>query len=133
MKFGCQQFCSHSNQWKSWYTARILCFKKNFKRDCAISTGTSYRIPNLGVQCIKLEHRSRLKKSDSTQKPPAACDYATLVGRLTMRRNIKTAFTLGRNWAQFFVCFIVSEFIRLAKTVLQHALPSENRVTPRLH
>jgi len=43
MKFGCQQFCSCStvNQWKSWYTARIICFDKSFKRNCNISTSMS--------------------------------------------------------------------------------------------
>jgi len=33
------------NQWKSWYTAIILCFNKSFIRNCTVSTG----IPNLGV------------------------------------------------------------------------------------
>jgi len=27
------------NQWKSWCTARNLCFNKSFKRNCTISTG----------------------------------------------------------------------------------------------
>jgi len=34
-------FVATSNQWRSWYTARILCFNKSFKRNCTISTGTS--------------------------------------------------------------------------------------------
>jgi len=38
-------FVAISTQWKSWYTARILCFNKRFKWNCTIST----RIPNLGV------------------------------------------------------------------------------------
>jgi len=32
-------FVATSNQWKLWYTARILCFNKSFKRNCTISTG----------------------------------------------------------------------------------------------
>ena len=48
MKFGCQQFCSNYNEWKSLYTARILCFNKNFKNR-TISTG----IPSLGLRCEK--------------------------------------------------------------------------------
>jgi len=36
-------FVATSYQWNSWYTARILCFNKSFKRNCTISTG----IPNL--------------------------------------------------------------------------------------
>ena len=39
MKFGCW------NQWKSWCTARNLCFNKIFKRSCTLSTG----IPNWSV------------------------------------------------------------------------------------
>jgi len=42
-------FVATSYQWNSWYTARILCFNKSFKRNCTISTG----IPNLGVWCKK--------------------------------------------------------------------------------
>jgi len=42
MEFGCW------NQWKSWYTARNLCFNKSFKRNCTISTGC-----NLWVWCKK--------------------------------------------------------------------------------
>jgi len=30
-----------NNQWKLWYTTRIFCFNKSFKRKCTISTGTS--------------------------------------------------------------------------------------------
>jgi len=33
-------FVAITNQWKSWCTARILCFVKNFKRS-TISTSTS--------------------------------------------------------------------------------------------
>ena len=43
MKFGCW------NQWKSWCTAKNLCFNKSFKRNCTILTG----IPNLRVWCKK--------------------------------------------------------------------------------
>jgi len=43
-------FVATSIQWKSWYTATILCFNKSFKRHCTISTG----IPNLGVWCKKI-------------------------------------------------------------------------------
>jgi len=35
-------FVAISNQWKSWCTARNLCFNESFKRNC---TG----IPNWGV------------------------------------------------------------------------------------
>jgi len=35
-------FVATSSQWKSWYTARILCFNKSFQRNCTISTGTSW-------------------------------------------------------------------------------------------
>jgi len=51
-------FVATSNQWKSWHTARILCFNKNFKRNCTISTGIS----DWGVWCkkvIRLNFRSR--------------------------------------------------------------------------
>jgi len=34
-------FVATSNQWKSWYTARITCFNKSFRRNCTISAGTS--------------------------------------------------------------------------------------------
>jgi len=34
-------FVAVSHQWKSWCTARILCFNKGFKGNCTISTGTS--------------------------------------------------------------------------------------------
>jgi len=30
-------FVATCNQWKSWYTARILCSNKSFKRNCTIS------------------------------------------------------------------------------------------------
>jgi len=52
-------FVATSNQWKSWYTARILCFNKSFKRNCTISTG----IPNLWVWC---KNDPRLWESDKT-------------------------------------------------------------------
>jgi len=42
-----KNFVATNNQWKSWYTARSLCFNKNLKRNCTIST----EIPNLGVCC----------------------------------------------------------------------------------
>jgi len=32
-------FVATSTQWKSWCTARILCFNRSFKRNCTISTG----------------------------------------------------------------------------------------------
>jgi len=32
-------FVAVGNQWKSWCTARNLCFHKSFKRICTISTG----------------------------------------------------------------------------------------------
>jgi len=32
-------FVATSNQWKSWYTAKSICFKESFKRNCTISTG----------------------------------------------------------------------------------------------
>jgi len=35
-------FVATSNQWISWYTARITCFNRSFKRNYTISTG----IPN---------------------------------------------------------------------------------------
>jgi len=56
-------FVATSNQWKSWYTARILCFNKSFKRNCTISTG----IPDFGVWCKKWSNwKSGVgKKSDS--------------------------------------------------------------------
>jgi len=38
-------FVATTTQWKLWYTARIFCFNKSFKRNCTISTG----IHNLGV------------------------------------------------------------------------------------
>jgi len=44
-----KNYVGPSIQWKSWYTARILCFNRSFKRNCAISTG----IPNLGMRCKK--------------------------------------------------------------------------------
>jgi len=46
-----KNYVGTSNQRKSWYTARILCFNRSFKRNCTISTG----IPNLGVRC-KTDH-----------------------------------------------------------------------------
>ena len=46
MKFGCK------SQWKSWFTARNICFNKSFKRNCTISKG----IPNLGLSCEKLSN-----------------------------------------------------------------------------
>jgi len=56
-------FVAISTQWKSWYTARILCFNKSFIRNCTDSTGFS----NLGVWCksdpIGLSESD--KKSDS--------------------------------------------------------------------
>ena len=45
VKFGCQQFLANSNQWKLWYSAKIFCFNKGFKRNCTISRG----IPKFGV------------------------------------------------------------------------------------
>jgi len=42
-------FVATNTQWKSWQTARILYFKKCFKRNCTISTG----IPNFGMWCKK--------------------------------------------------------------------------------
>ena len=42
-----KNFVATNTQWKSWYTARILCFNKSFIRNRTNSTG----IPNLGVWC----------------------------------------------------------------------------------
>jgi len=42
-------FVATSDQWKSWCTARIICFNKSFIRNCTTSTGTS----NLEVLCQK--------------------------------------------------------------------------------
>jgi len=42
-------FVATSNQWKSWCTARIICFNKIFKRNCTISTG----FPNFRGWCKK--------------------------------------------------------------------------------
>jgi len=36
MKLAVKNFLATSNQWKSWYTARIICFLKSFKRNCTI-------------------------------------------------------------------------------------------------
>jgi len=47
MKFGGRLAVAANTQWKSWYTARILCFNKSFIRNCTDSTG----IPNLGMWC----------------------------------------------------------------------------------
>jgi len=68
-------FVATSNQWKSWYIARIICFHNSFKRNYPIST----RIPNLGVWCTKRmqldfwNHSSRTKKSDSNANSDAWC------------------------------------------------------------
>jgi len=42
-----KNFIATNTQWKSWYTARTLCFNKSFIRKCTDKT----RIPNLGVWC----------------------------------------------------------------------------------
>jgi len=67
MYFGCQQFVATSNQWKSRYRARILCFNKSFKRNCKISTG----IPDLGVQRKNdsIGHWSRSSTKNPTPTP----------------------------------------------------------------
>jgi len=68
MKFDCQQLAATSNQWKSWYAARIICFYKSSNRNCTISTG----IPNLGVWCekkIQKDFRSRTKNPTLTANP----------------------------------------------------------------
>jgi len=64
MKLAVNNFLGTWTQWKLWYTARILCFKTSFKRNCTISTG----IPNLKLCCkktIQLNFRSWTKTSDS--------------------------------------------------------------------
>jgi len=45
LKLKLTNFVATRNQWKSWCTARNLCFNKSFKRNSTISTG----FPNLGV------------------------------------------------------------------------------------
>jgi len=42
-------FVAISDQWKSWCTARNLCFSKRFKRNCTVSAG----IPISGVWYTK--------------------------------------------------------------------------------
>ena len=44
-------FVATNNQWKSWYTPRIICFNKSFKRHCRPTISTW--IPKLGVWCKK--------------------------------------------------------------------------------
>jgi len=62
-------FVATNTQWKSWYTARILCFNKSFIRNCTNSTG----ILNLGeendAKVIHLDFRSRSRIKYPTPTP----------------------------------------------------------------
>ena len=88
------------------------------------------RRPSQLKHLIALLHASLTDDSDTQRQVKPLYSTANKFRCTFAQASYKqAAFTLGRNWAHFFVCFIVSEFLRLAKPVLQHVLPSENRVT----
>jgi len=81
---------------KSWYTARILCFNKRFKRNCTISTG----IPNLW--CKKLSNWTSGVGQNNQPPTPRVVRNPTLTPPKTFDSDSATMVTSYVNCRQLY-------------------------------